>query len=440
MSILDRIPLHEFLDRQPLGQRVGADVRRVVISGIGLIGPTGVGLPTFWQSLLEARSRIGRITRFDPTSYPCQIGGEVHDRSYEELLDPRKLRTTAHVTQLALAATELALRHSHLSVTALHEHDPQDVGVSVGTAVGGWLEGGQQNSILNERGARRVNPFLISGAANHASGVEIANAVGAQGAQMTFSTGCPSSIQAIGSAASLIANGDLRMAVAGGAESPLSPLILAGMSRTQELCTLNDSPETASRPFDRRHAGVVLSEGSCMMILESAEDAAKRGATAYAEILACSSSCDAHGLYGMDPTGDPGARAIQAALRRADLSATEIDYVCAHANSSPAFDRKETLVLKKAFGEAAARLPVSSIKGVMGHPFGASGAFQVAAACLALEAQTIPPTANLETADPECDLDYVPGRPRAAQLSQVLITSYGYGGVNAYMILAKPRS
>jgi len=410
-------------------------VRRVVISGIGVIGPTGVGRDVFWSALLEGRSGIGRITRFDPTSYACQVGGEVHDLSYEEVLEPRKLRTTAHVTQLALAAAEFALRDARLSDPVYERHAK---GVMLGTALGGWRDAEQQHSILLERGLRRVNPFITNGSPHHAPGAEVASAVGAQGAQMTFSSGCAASLHAIGHAATLVASGELDMCLAGGTESPLLPTVVAGMGRTQELSTLNEDPPHASRPFDRTHAGLVLSEGSCMLVLEADQAVRRRGVEPYAELLGAAASCDANGLFGFDPSGEPGARAIHQALQRSRLNATDIDYVCAHANSSPAFDCKETVVLKRAFGEWAARLPVSSIKGVIGHPFGAAGAFQVAATALAIRHATIPPTHNLETPDPACDLDYVPRRPRAAQLRHALVSSYGYGGLNAYLVLAAP--
>jgi 3-oxoacyl-[acyl-carrier-protein] synthase II len=409
-------------------------VRQVVITGIGLVAPTGMGAASFWQSLIEGRSGIGPITRFDPGPYQCQIAGEVRDRSYEELLDPRQLRTTTHATQLGLAAAELALRDARLSPTY---YDPALIGVSIGTAIGGWRDLAQQHAILLERGARRVNPFIANGTPNHTTGIELAGAFGACGGHFTFSCGCPSSLQAIGHAATLVATEDLDVCLAGGTESPLTPMIFAGMGRTQELCTLNDDPEHASRPFDRAHAGIVLSEGACILVLEAAECAARRGVAPYAEVLGHSSSCDAKGLYNFDPSGETGARAIHRLLQRTGVPATEIDYVCSHANSSPAFDRKDTVVIKKAFGEFAARLPVSSIKAVLGHLFGASGAFQVAATALAIRNQTIPPTHNLEVPDPECDLDYVPRQARAAHIRNALVTSYGYGGVNSYLLVTE---
>ena len=415
----------------------GEDGRRVLITGIGIVGPTGIGTQAFWQSLTRGQSGIQRISRFDPTGYPSQIAGEVRDRAYEQLIDPRKLRTTTHVTQLALAATELALLDARID-TAWQE--PDMVGTIMGTALGGLREAEQQHAILMERGARRVNPFIANASPNYAVGAEIASAVNARGDQVIFSTGCPSSLQAIGHAAALVASGDLDVCVAGGAESPLIPTVIAGMSRTQELSTHNDEPERASRPFDRQHAGLVLSEGSCVLVLESAEHAARRSAQPYAQILGSASSCDARGLYGLDASGEQGARAVLRALTRSGLSFVDVDYVCSHANSSPSFDRKETGVIMKAFGNGAPRLLVSSIKGIIGHPFGASGAFQTAATALTIRHQLILPTHNLEEPDPECHLNHVLGEPLHAHVRNALITSYGYGGVNAFLLLGEQSS
>ena len=410
-------------------------MRPVVITGVGVVSPIGTGLENFWDSLLSGRSGIGRISRFDPTSYACQIGAEVRDRGYEEWLNPRSLRTTTHATQLALGAAHLACVDARLPRGA---YAPAATSVTVGTALGGWREGEQQYGILLERGARRVNPFIANGAPNHNPGVEVASAIGAQGPHVTFSNGCSSSLQAIGYGALLVSNGEADLCVAGGVESPLTPVVVASMARTQELSTRNDEPGGASRPFDREHSGIVLGEGSCFVLIESAQRAAERGATRYAEVLGFASSCDAQGVYNFDPSGEPAARAIHRLLTTNGLDPTDIDYVCAHANSSPKFDRKEAIVLRKAFGECAARLPVSSIKGVLGHPLGASGAFQVAASCQTLRHQLIVPTHNLITPDPECDLHFVAEQPRAARVRRILVTSYGYGGVNGCLLLAAP--
>lgn len=411
-------------------------MNRVLITGIGIIAPSGLGRERCWDAILNGFTLIGRIKRFDPSSYSCQLGGEVDDALLEKMIDPCKQRTTSHATRLALVAAEESLRDARLS---LEGRAPESVGVCVGTALGGWVDGEQQYGVLLERGAKRVNPFLVSGAGNHGPGIEVAAAVGAQGPQVTFSSGCPSGLQALGYGANLIASGTVEVCLAGGTESPLSPMVVAALARTQELSTTNDDPGGASRPFDVRHNGIVLSEGSCFLVLESEDSVSRRGAHVYAEVLGSLSSCDSKGMYGFDPTGDAGGRAIHRLLRVCDLTPADLDYVCAHANGSPAFDSKETLVLKKALGEFAARIPVSSIKGVLGHSFGAAGAFQAAASALAFEHQIIPPTHNLTEPAPECDLDYVAQTPRSSHIRTALITSYGYGGVNSYLILRRPN-
>lgn len=411
-------------------------MRRVLITGIGSVAPIGIGRDVFWQRLLAPQPNFRRITRFDPSSYACQIGGEVDEASYESMIDPRKTRTATLVSRLALAAAELALQDRRVPRSLHQDHM---FGIMIGTAIGGWLEAEQQHGVLAERGSRRVNPFVASGSCNHAPGIEVAQALGARGPQFTFSTGCPSSLQAIAYGASLIASGEIDMCLAGGAESPLSPLCVASLSRTHELSCRSDDPQLASRPFDRDHDGMVLTEGACFLFLEAADTTVLRDTPAYAEILGSASSCDAEGLYGSDVSGSIGAHAIHKALQKSSLTPADVNYVCAHANSSPTFDRKETRVLTQAFGEFAANLPVSSIKGVLGHSFGASGAFQVAAAALAIHNQTIPPTHNLQSPDSGCDLHHVASAPLQIPISSALVTNYGYGGVNSFLVLSKPR-
>lgn len=405
---------------------------KVLITGIGIIAPSGLGKARFWDAILNGAELIGRISRFDPASHACQVGGQVDNALVDEAIDPRKQRTTSHATRLALVAADSALRDARLSPEQL---EPESLGVCVGTALGGWVDGEQQYGILLERGARRVNPFVVSGAGNHGPGIEVAAAIGAQGAQATFSSGCVSSLQAIGYGANLVETGALDVCLVGGAESPLSPMVVAALARTQELSTTNDDPARASRPFDAAHNGMVLSEGSCFLVLESEESAARRSAHVYAEVLGSMSSCDAKGMYAFDPDGTAGGRTIHRLLRSRGLTPADLGYVCAHANGSPAFDRKEALVLQRAFGEFAARIPVSSIKGVLGHPFGAAGAFQVAATALAFEHELIPPTHNLSSLSPDCILDCVNKGGRRFNQATALVTSYGYGGANSYLVV-----
>lgn len=409
----------------------------IVITGIGLVSPAGDNADDFWAALVGGRPGICRITSFDPTPYSCQIGGEIHDAAFKHALAPRKLRTTTRITQLLLAAAARAVEDARLTPGS---YPAETTGVSIGTALGGWRDGEQQLGVLNERGAHRVNPFVSNGAPNHVAALEVANLIDAQGTHATFSVGCSASSQAIGYAASLIRSGELDVCVAGGAEAPLTPLIFAGLARSMELSTRNDDPARASCPFDVQHAGIVLSEGSCLFVLERADRATARGATAYGTVESFATSCDAKGLFATDESGAIGARALQRALSLAGLELGDIDYVCSHANSSPMFDRKETIVIKRAFGEHAHHVPISSIKAVIGHPFGVSGAFQAAATLLAMQHSVIPPTHNLHNPDPLCDLDYVPLEARSATIRRALVTSYGYGGVNAYLILGDGSS
>jgi 3-oxoacyl-(acyl-carrier-protein) synthase len=408
----------------------------VAITGIGVVAPTGIGLSSFWQALVEQRPAIRRLTRFDPTSYPCQVAGEIPDSDeLDELVEPRKKRATSHTTRLGLAATELALRDARLSPSTW---TPHRVGVSIGTALGGWHDAERQYAILLERGARRVNPFVSNGSAPYGTAVDIASTINAQGQHATFSSGCPASLQALGHAASLVASGRIDVCIAGGAESPLSPLVFAGMCRTLELSPNHDTPELTSRPFDRAHSGIVLSEGACMMTIEPLDHAHERGAAVYAEILAEASSCDGAGLYSVDSTGDAGGRGLRAALDLAGVGIDQVDYICSHANSSPTFDRKEAKVLCAGLGEHAATVPISSIKGALGHPFGASGAFQVAATASAIQKSIVPPTTNLQDPDPECALRHVRGEALPREIRTALVTSYGYGGVNDFLVLGHP--
>lgn len=407
-----------------------------VITGIGMIHPTTVALEGFWTSIISGIPRFQIISRFDPSQFDCQIGGQINDESLVRAIDPRRQRTCTHATQLALAASLSAGRHARLDQI---DSTKLPIGVCIGTTLGGWVQAEQQHAVFLDKGALRVNPFLAAGAPQYSASIEVASALGARGPNFTFSSGCSASIHAIAHASDLVRHGQVKYCVSGGTESPLSPVIIASLSRSNELSRQKHAPNLASRPFDRNHDGIVPSEGACSLVIEAAEHAADRGATVLAEVLGSRTSCDGRGLFQSDPSSQTAASALQDLLLSAGIGPEDIDYVCAHANSSPAFDRKEALVLKRAFGEFAAKIPVSSIKGVLGHPFGASGAFQTAAAALAMQHGLIPPTHNLEDPDPECDLDLVIGEPRPATIRHALITSYGYGGVNAYLLLRNPN-
>ncbi|MDX2168783.1 MAG: beta-ketoacyl-[acyl-carrier-protein] synthase family protein [Deltaproteobacteria bacterium] len=406
--------------------------RRTVITGIGSVAPVGVGRGALWKALLSGKSAIRAIDRFDASSLSCRVAGQVADDEFFPLLTSRTIRTAPRVSQFALAAAALATEDARLQEGA---YAPSRRAVVVGTAVAGWADAEAQVGLMLERGARRINPFIVSGAASHGPGAEVAALLGAQGPQLTIANGCPSALEAIRLGSLLIQAGVADLCVAGGAEAPLSPSVFASLCRTQELSTLNEDPSLSSCPFDRRHSGIVLSEGACFVVLEEAAAAAERAGAPLAEVLGGESSCDAKGLYRIDQTGDVAAQGIFRLLSRYGLSAKDIDYVCSHANSSPTFDDKESAVLRIALRGAGSAPAISSIKGVLGHPFGASGAFQVAAGSLAISTQIVPPNTNLREAAVGDLTANLPVVPTARSVKNVLVTGYGYGGVNSCLLL-----
>lgn len=412
-------------------RREGA--RTAVFTGVGVIAPTGPDLAGFWSALLLGASAPAPISRFDASGLPARIAAEVADTWFLDALDPRVRRTTSRATQLALVAAEAAVADARLGVAALAS---DRTGVVVGTALGGDADCEQQVGVLLERGPRRVNPLLVAGSGNHPPAIEVARRFGATGANITISSGCPASAQALIQAAHLIHSGELDICLVGGTEAPIIPLVLAGLGRTGELSSSWDDASRASRPFDTSHNGMVLSEGSCFLVLESREFAESRGAKPRAWFRAGGNACDAGGMYGTDTDSRTVARSLRSVLSRANCSPGDLGWVCAHANSLPLFDRKEIDILRYALGEGAALVPISSIKGVLGHPFGASGAFQTAAAILAMESSRLPHTANLDVVAAGCEANHIRESPLERTVGTTLVTSYGYGGIAAFVLLS----
>ncbi len=408
--------------------------RRVVITGLGVISPLGLGKEPFWHSLVEGRSGIRHLTRFDPSAYECQIAGEIPDTSYQDLIELKRLRRMTNVTQLAVAGAHMALTDAELQSSW---SNPHAIGVIVGTSVGNLKDGVEQQSILLERGVNRINPFLTLSLHVNSLSAEVAITARTQGLAFTVAGGCASSLCAISVATDMIRNGTLDVCLTGGAESPLFPLTFASLCRTQELATLNEAPQRASRPFDQAHNGMVVSEGSCILVLEERAHAERRGAPIYGEILGYALGCEAYDAFGLELSGESAVNTLQEALTRAHVTPAEVEWVNAHGSSCPNWDRKETRILKKVFGEAAYSIPISATKSVMGHAFGAAAAFQVASAVLAMQHQVIPPTINLDTPDPECDLDYVPHHARPLAPQVCLINAFAYGGLNSFLLLRR---
>ena len=408
--------------------------RRVVITGLGIVSPLGVGKESFWQALAHGRSGIRRLTRFDPTGYDSQIAGEIPDQGYLDLLPLKRRRRMSHVAQIAAAGAQLALDDAGLSTDWPHPHA---VGVIVGTSLGSFKEGMEQQALLLERGAKRINPFLTIALHINAISAEVAISAQSNGVTFTVGGGCASSICALGVATDMIRSGALDVCLSGGAESPLHPLVFAGLCRTQEMAIQNEWPEKACRPFDQGHEGLVVSEGGCILILEERTRAEQRGAPIYAEILGHAMGSEAYDSFLLEPSGEHAAQTLRLALNQAGLSAQEIEWVNAHGSSCPSWDRKETQILKKVLGPTAQTTPISATKSMTGHTFGAAASFQVASAALAMQHNLLPPTINLEVPDPACDLDYVPQHARPLSPQTCLVNSFAYGGINSFLILGQ---
>ncbi|MCS7190963.1 MAG: beta-ketoacyl-ACP synthase II [Fimbriimonadales bacterium] len=408
--------------------------RRVVVTGIGLVTPLGLGNEAFWEGLTLPRRVIGPITRFDASGYSTRIAAEVKEFDPNQFMDRRDARRAARFIQFAVAAATLALQDAQLEIT---DANRERIGVLIGSGIGGIDYMDTQVRILDRQGPERISPFLsVMMIADMASGF-VSIQFGLKGPNLCAVTACSTGADAIGLAARLIQYGDADVILAGGSEAAIEPIGIAAFCAARAMSTRNDDPEHASRPFDAERDGFVMGEGAGVLVLESLEHAQARGARIYAEVLGYAATADAYHVTQPDPEGDGAARAMQKALQDAGLQPTDIHYINAHGTSTRYNDAKETLAIKRVFGEYAYQLPVSSTKSVTGHLLGAAGAVETAACILALQHQTIPPTINYEYPDPECDLDYVPNTPRPAKLRYVMNNSFGFGGHNSVLVLGQ---
>jgi 3-oxoacyl-[acyl-carrier-protein] synthase II len=405
--------------------------RRVVLTGIGPVTPVGIGVEGFWSSLLGGKSGIAPLTKFDVTSFPVKIAGEVKDFDVEKFLPPRRARRHERFSQFAFAAAKLALDHAGLEPT---DPDPARVAIVVGTGIGGIALYEHEHEAMLQRGPRFVSPELIAMMIPNAAAGLMAIELGFTGPNECTVTACASSGHAIARAYDLLVNGAADVALAGGAEAAITPLALASFCSARALSTRNDEPEAASRPFDADRDGFVFSEGSTMLVLETLESAGARGANVLAEIVGYGLSSDAHHIVAPHPEGAGAATAMTAALQRSQVLPEEVDYINAHGTSTPLGDVSEVKAIRKVFGNSPP--PTSSTKSMTGHLLGAAGSTEVAAAALAMRDQQLPPTINYETPDPECDLDVVPNRARPAKVEVALSNSFGFGGHNASIVLA----
>ncbi len=406
---------------------------RVVVTGMGVVTSLGHDLDTFWNNLMAGKSGVSRIESFDVSEYPTQIAASIKDFNPEDFMDRKDARKMDRFVQLAVAAGKSALANSGLDIQK--DADPNRVGVSIGSGIGGLGTWEDQHNVLLEKGPKRVSPFFIPMMiANMASG-QLSIMLGAKGPNTTPVTACATGSHAIGDSYKLIQRGDADVMVCGGAEATIRPTGMAGFCAMRAMSTRNDEPEKASRPFDTGRDGFVMGEGAGILVLESLEHAQKRGAHIVAEVLGYGLSGDAHHMTEPDPDGP--ARCMAMAMRDAGIQPEEVDYINAHGTSTPVGDRSETIAIKKALGDHAKKVAVSSTKSMTGHLLGAAGGVEAVICGLSLQHQKIAPTINLDDQDPECDLDYVPNHARDAKLDVVMSNSFGFGGHNATIILKK---
>ncbi|MEW6612966.1 MAG: beta-ketoacyl-ACP synthase II [Pseudomonadota bacterium] len=408
--------------------------RRVVVTGLGLVTPVGVGVPQTWSNLVEGVSGIGRVTRFDPSAYASQIAGEVKDFDITRYISAKDARKMDLFIHYGLAAAVEAIEDAGLKVTP---EIAERVGVSIGSGIGGLpgIEGGYEDYLRG--GPRKISPFFIpSCIVNMVSG-HVSIMYGAKGPNLAMATACSTGAHSIGDAARLIEYGDADVMIAGGAEAAISALGLGGFSAARALSTRNDEPARASRPWDKDRDGFVLGEGAGIVVLEEREFALARGARIYAELAGFGMSGDAYHMTQPAPSGEGAARCMRAALRNAGIRPEEVDYINAHGTSTPLGDVQETEAMKAVFGEHAYKLAVSSTKSMIGHLLGAAGGVEAVFTVLSLHHGVIPPTINLDSPDEGCDLDYVPNVARQRSLRVALSNSFGFGGTNGTLVFRK---
>ncbi len=410
--------------------------QRVVITGVGAVTPVGNTAEEFWASLLQGRSGIGPITRFDATGYATRIAGELKGFDALKYIDKKDDRKLDPYLKYAVACAQMAVDDAGLKTDQL---ESARFGVLVGSGIGGITTLLESHSVLLAKGPDRVSPFFIPMLIiNMASGI-ISMRFGARGPNSSVVTACATGNHAIGDAMKIIQRGDADVMIAGGAEAIIIPLTIAGFCQMKAMSTRNDDPTRASRPFDAGRDGFVCGEGGGLVILESLAHAVRRGARIYAEVAGYGMTGDAHHLTAPDPEGDGAARAMAAALRDASLEPSAVGYINAHGTSTPYNDKFETMAIKRVFGEHARTLAVSSTKSMTGHLLGAAGGIEAIATAFALYHGILPPTINYETPDPDCDLDYVPNQARPRAIDAALTNAFGFGGTNATLALTKYR-
>lgn len=409
--------------------------KRVVVTGVGLVTPIGIGKDAFWDSLKSGRSGVRAITLLDTSAYPCRIAGEVTDWVPENYIDKKRAKRMDRFTQFALAAAKAAVADSGLDPA---KENPERCGVIVGSGIGGLMTIEAEYKTLLEKGPKRVSPFLIPMLITNIAPGEIAIEFGFTGVNFAVSSACATSNHAMGEALRHLRYGDADVIIAGGAEAAVTQLGLSGFSQARALTVdFNDNPTKASRPFDKNRSGFVMGEGSGIVVLETLEHAQARGAKIYGELAGYGATDDAYHITAPSPEGKAAANAVRLALKDADMKPEEVDYVNAHGTSTELNDKTETAVIKTVFGDHARKLAISSTKSMTGHLLGATSAVELIATLLCMEHDLIHPTINYETPDPECDLDYVPNVARPGRINAAISNSLGFGGHNAVVAVRR---
>ncbi len=408
--------------------------RRVVITGIGLVSPLGIGTKESWDSLLQGKSGVSKISRFDVSGYSSKIAGQIPDFDPLDFIEKKEVRKMDEFIHYAIAAADIAVKDSGIGHAALNG---TRTGVYVGSGIGGigFIE--QTHKTLLEKGPGRVSPFfLVATIINEASG-QISIKFGAKGPNSATATACTTGTHAVGDSFRIIARGDADIMIAGGSEAPITPLGLAGFCALRALSVRNDEPERASRPFDAERDGFIISEGAGIVIMEELGAAIKREANIYAEVVGYGMSADAYHVAAPSLDGDGAVQCMSKALVDGAIEPKEIDYINAHGTSTPYNDKIETAAIKKLFGDHAYKIGVNSTKSMTGHLLGAAGGLEVGFSILCLKNQIMPPTINYENPDPECDLDYIPNTARPAEVRYALTNSFGFGGTNGSLVLKR---
>jgi 3-oxoacyl-[acyl-carrier-protein] synthase II len=405
-----------------------------VVTGIGLVSPLGIGTEANWHALRAGTSGIDRITKFDVTGFASQIAGEVKGFDPLRFIEKKDVKKMDVFIQYAIAASQFAMDDSKLQVT--RENAPR-LGVFIASGIGGFTTIEREHKALLDGGPRRISPFFIPSAIINLAAGQVSIRFGAKGPNSATCTACSASAHAIGDAFEIIRRGDADAMIAGGSEAAITPMGVGGFGALRALSTRNDEPRRASRPFDRDRDGFIIGEGAGVIVLEELEQARRRGAPIYAELVGYGMSADAFHITAPSEDGDGAIRVMAMAIKNACITPDQVDYINAHGTSTPYNDKLETLAIKHCFGEHAGRLAISSTKSMTGHLLGAAGGLEAGITALALYRQCIPPTINLDNPDPECDLDYVPHTSRAATIRYALSNSFGFGGTNGALLFKR---